>query len=64
MSLVCEWTAKRARLWSEAVAADSARFLARLQVPPRRCQPVLWGGFKSPAVKKVVELVYLSEFII
>lgn len=64
MSLVCEWTAKRARLWSGAVAADAARFLARLQVSPRRCQPVLWGGFKSRAVKKVVELVYLFEFII
>lgn len=26
MSLACEWTAKRARLWSGAVEAGSVRF--------------------------------------
>lgn len=56
---MCEWTAKRVRLWSGAAAAVAARFLARLQVSPRRCQPCLWVVFKILTSDKVGELVDL-----
>ena len=59
MRLVCEWTAKRARLWSGAAAA---RFLARLQVSPRRCHARLWGVCKILASDKVAELVDLRVY--